>query len=62
METVRLTLAALCLASLLACTSDKKSTQVSDSAITAPVDTLGGDTTRLNPIGDTVKTNIDTAK
>ena len=38
---------------LLACHSDKQSKSQSDSALTAPADTLGKDTSRQNPVADT---------
>lgn len=40
---------------LLACHSDKQERTQSDSALTAPADTLGKDTSRKNPVGDTAK-------
>jgi hypothetical protein len=47
----------------LACSSDQKPKDVSDSALIAPVDTLGADTSRQNPVGDSViKTDVYTAK
>lgn len=46
--------------SLLACHNDRQKRTESDSDLTAPVDTLGGDTSRQSPLADT--TTVDTAQ
>lgn len=43
--------------SQLACTSSDKSGNDSDSAVMAPVDTLGGDTTQHNSFADSSATS-----
>ena len=45
---------------LLACHADRQERTESDSALMAPADTLGGDTSRQSPLSDT--TTQDTVK
>jgi hypothetical protein len=47
---------------LFTCNAKEQPKETSDSALVAPVDTLGSDTSRQNPVGDsTTRTNLDTA-
>jgi hypothetical protein len=48
---------------LLSCTANEQRKETSDSALMAPVDTLGKDTSRINPVADSVtKSKIDSAQ
>jgi hypothetical protein len=48
---------------LFNCNAKEQPKETSDSALVAPVDTLGNDTSRQNPIGDsTVNKDLDTAR
>ncbi|WP_316769897.1 hypothetical protein [Pedobacter frigiditerrae] len=48
---------------LMSCTAKEKQEEKSDSALMAPIDTLGKDTSRINPVADSVtKSKIDSAQ
>lgn len=47
---------------LYACGTEQKNKNYSDTALTAPVDTLGADTSRENPVGGKKVTDTESGK
>jgi hypothetical protein len=63
MKNFKLLIACLCFGiSMIACNSSAKNEEESDSALVAPVDTLGGDTTRHSMTDSSATSGVDTTQ